>query len=274
MKTMKLYFFVYLLVLPLFINAQPSLTLLSRAYSEDQTERTADRHFYDLFEKVLNSKFEIDTQWTNHARMIKYLSSTQPVCTYNIIKTRQREKLFFFSKAPTTMFVQRRLYGFKETLKGLPDKVSVSKLLADNKTFGIVASTSYQELDNMFSLYQHQIASISSTNSFAQLGQLLAHRRIDMIIDYDYTVRTFLSAEQYEQLDSREIIEYPEFINGYFACSRTIAGKKAISLINSYMQTNDMYDFLKKIHFQTFGPDIAERMMRIYKSDYQISPDI
>jgi uncharacterized protein (TIGR02285 family) len=272
MNILKCCIFISLLSLPLLADAQYSLTILSRAYNDDTTERTAEKRFYALFQQILRDEFNITTEWTNHARLIKRLSGTQPVCSYNLIKTKQREKLFLFSEIPTTMFVQRKLFGYKETLQGLPETVSVSKLLSNNKTFGILSSTSYQQLDTMFVDYQHQVASINSADSFAQLGQLLTHKRIDIIVDYEYTVKSFLSDEQYAQLDSRSISEYPEFINGYFACSQTVEGEKAITLVNQYMRTPAMYEFLKGVHYDGFDADTAKRMMHVYETKHNVTP--
>lgn len=273
MKLFKLCTFFYLLSFASFSYSLPTLTILSREYNGDGTEHTTDKRFYALFQEILSGELKTTAEWTNHARLIKRLSSVQPVCSYNIIKTKQREKLFLFSDAPTTMYTQRKLYGLKETLKGLPETVSVSMLLANKNTFGISLSTSYQQLDTMFADYKHQVASISRAADFSQLAQLLMHKRVDMIVSYDYTLKRFLSDDEYSQLDSRNISEYPGFINGHFACSRTAEGKKAISLLNDFMHSTEMYTFLESIHIGVFGEKITEQIMQIYINQYQVPPN-
>ena len=270
MKLLTLTIFICFLSYTSTVFAHPKLTILSRAYINDDIDRTSDKNFYTFFQQILASEFDLSFQWTNNARLIRRLSSSEAVCSYNLIKTKERETQFLFSAIPSTLHVQRKLFAFKSTLKDLPQIVSVSKLLAENKTFGIVGSTSYKELDPIFAHYPNQVVAVNSTNSFAQLGRLLTHKRIDMIVDYDFTLKSFLTNEEYDQLDSRKISEYPEFIRGYFSCSRTEEGKKAIEMINNYIKMPQMYDFLKKNHYTLFDQATAKRIMQVYKNEFNL----
>jgi len=256
-----------------FAHAKTNITFLSRSYTLDsETEdRTTDTKYHALFQQILGEEFSTQSQWTNHARLIKRLSSKEAVCSYNLIKTPQREANFLFSDIPTTLYIQRKLFAHKDTIKNLPKKVSVSTLLSDKNTFAIIGSTSYKELDKVFAAFPSQVISINGTNSFEQLAQILAHKRIDMIVDHDHNLKTLLPAKQYEQLDSREISEYPEFISGYFVCSKTKSGKQAIDLMNNAMKTSLMYNFIKEYHYSVTPLPIAQRIMQMYKTDYNLT---
>lgn len=252
--------------------AKDSLVILSRALKDDNIERTSDKLFYDTFSHALKDEFTTTFQWTNHARLIRRLESDEAVCSYNIIKTPQREKLFEFSHIPTSMHIQRKIYGDKETLKNRPETVSVSKLLAQYKTFGAVSSVSYEQLDKMFSNYHDQVVSLHGADSFTQLAQLLLHKRVNLIVNYDSVMKTLLTNEQLATLDSRKIAEYPEFVTGHFVCSRPPKGSKALDIINAYMSTPQMYNFIKKTHFSAFDKQTATNMLSEFKNKYNLSP--
>ncbi|MDQ2042554.1 hypothetical protein NRL14_02280 [Pseudoalteromonas sp. 20-92] len=272
MKFFKICILISLLVTPSLIYANPSLTILSYSYfSDEDADSRPGEQYYNFFQPILNTYFNTVLTRTNHARLIKRLSTNEAVCSFNLIKTKARNKQLVFSQIPTYMHQQRKLFGFKNTLKDLPTKVSISKLLNNKHTFAIVSSTSYQQLDVIFSDYRTQVAKITGANSFAQLSQLLIHKRVDMIIDYENTMKMNLTDTQFSQLESRDISEYPEFINGYFACSKTSEGKKAIALIDNYMKTPAAYDFLKQTHHNSTSPEVAERMMAIYKTTFNIA---
>lgn len=268
---MKILTFIYLaFMLPSLAYAKQAVTFLSYEYFLHEEEKSvADERYLNTLTQALSKDFKIEPHKTNLARMLKQLSSQTPACSFNILKTAQREKQFIFSKMPSSMFVQRRLYGLKETLNGFPERVSVSKLLTNKHTFATLTSTSYQELDRVLAMYQHQIVPIIGAGDFSRLAKLLLHKRVDMIIDYDMSVKHFLTPQQYAELDSREIIEYPEFNSGYFACSRTQVGAAVIEQIDALMQSAKMHQPIKQYHYTSFKPEVAARIMAIYKTYYK-----
>ena len=259
-------------MLPSLVYAKQAVTFLSYEYFITAEEKSIDDERYlAAFTKVLSHKFKVEQHTTNVARMLKQLSGQTDVCSFNILKTPQRKKQFIFSAMPSSMFLQRRVFALKDTLKDLPEQVSISKLLANKHTFATLTSTSYQELDSMLTMYQHQIVPIIGAGDFSRLAKLLLHKRVDMIIDYDVSVKHFLTSQQYAELDSREIIEYPEFNSGYFACSRTQVGTQVIKQIDALMQSAKMHQPIKQYHYANFDPEIAERIMTIYKTYYKPS---
>lgn len=268
---MKILLLIYLaFMLPSLAYAKQAVTFLSYEYFLTEEEKSiADERYLAAFTQALSHKFKVEQYTTNAARMLKQLSTQTNVCSFNILKTTQREKQFIFSAMPSSMFLQRRVFGLKETLKDLPEQVSISKLLANKYTFATLTSTSYQELDSMLAMYQHQIMPIIGAGDFSRLAKLLLHKRVDMIIDYDMSVKHFLTPQQYAELDSREIIEYPEFNSGYFACSRTQVGAEVIEQIDALMQSAKMHQPIKQYHYASFQPEIAARIMTIYKTYYK-----
>lgn len=266
MKTLLL---IFLMLLPNFTFALPTVKLISYDYFLHEGEKSInDEQYINTFIKELSNQFKVEQYNTNAARMLKELSNQSQACSFNILKTAQREKQFIFSDIPSSMFLQRRLFGLKETIQNFPEKVSISKLLANNYTFAVITSTSYQELDSTLMMYQHQTAPIIGADSFSRLAKLLLHKRVDFIIDYDMSVNHFLTDEQYSSLESRQIIEYPEFNSGYFACNNSQEGIEFISQINTLMQSDTIRNSIKQYHSADFGPEIAHQIMAIYNAKY------
>ena len=252
------------------VYAKQTVTFISYNYFLNEEDKSMDDERYlSAITQKLSDTFIINHYTTNVTRMLKKLLGQSNVCSFNILKTSLREKQFIFSAIPSSMFIQRKLFALKETLQYLPDKVSILNLLAQKHTFAILSSTSYQELDRMLAMYEDQIMPITGANNFSRLAKLLLYKRVDFIIDYDFSVKNFLTAQQYTLLDSRKIKEYPEFNTGYFACSRTTIGKKVINQIDKLMQSKKIFQAIEQYHYASLPPQIAKKVMAIYKTHYE-----
>jgi len=250
---------------------KPKLTILSHAYFANEFDKNSvNRHLNAVIKPALADEFDIDVEITNHARLLKRLSGNEASCTYNAIKTQNRSKAMIFSTIPTYMHVQRRLYALKSTLKSGSEPISVTELLKSKASFGIVGSTSYRELDSIFADKKFNVATIYGENAFLQLSRLLFSKRIDYIVAYKQTLDVHIPAHELNQLTSRRIAEYPEFINGFFTCSKNTEGYRAMSLINDYMQKVEMAAYIKELHQQMNDPSDAEAMLKIYTNEYGI----
>lgn len=254
---------------------KPTLIILSPTYfSQDLDEKISSENISQVISPALDKEFNVVFEVTNHARLIRKLSSSIPVCTFNSIKTPEREVDILFSSIPTFMHVQRELFTLKSFSKDWQDTVSVEQLLDKNVVLGLVGSTSYQALDPLITKHKSSIAFIWGENSFKQLGELLINKRVDVILDYKSTLEEHLSEEQLSLISSHKIIEYPDYVNGYFACSKTPQGSKAIKLIEQYLRTPKMYDYLHKIHHESNSKEVADKMMAAYEKKYNIRPSI
>lgn len=271
---MRLYVnLLFLLFASLSVDAKdkPTLTILSHSYfSKNYDEKVNYENVFYAIRPALNNEFEVELDSTNHARLIRRLSSTEPACTFNAIKTPKRELSILFSSTPTFMHVQRELFTLKDTFENFPSIASIEQLIGKNYVLGVVGSTSYQQLDTIIEKHKSDVAYIWGENSFKQLGELLINKRVDMIIGYKDTLQMYLSDEQFALIRSHKIKEYPEFINGYFACSKTPEGIRAIELIEQYIHTNNMYIYLNDIHRQSNPKVIADKMMELYDSQYNV----
>ncbi|XQF91708.1 hypothetical protein ACOBV8_19670 (plasmid) [Pseudoalteromonas espejiana] len=81
-----------------------------------------------------------------------------------------------------------------------------------------------------------------------------------------------LTSEQFKQLESREIAEYPVFINGFFACSKSTVGDKAIQAINRLMKTPSLYSYFQKNLKQTYSAETTSEMLLAYKKEFDTTP--
>lgn len=271
---MRFYFlWVFILLASCATEAQnkPTLTILSHTYfSQELDEKISSENISQVISPALDKEFNVVFEFTNHARLIRKLSSSIPVCTFNSIKTPEREVDILFSAIPTFMHVQRELFTLKSSSKNWQDTVSVKQLLDKNLVLGLVGSTSYQALDPLIAEHKSSIAFIWGENSFKQLGELLINKRVDMILDYKSTLQEHLSEEQLSLIRSHKVIEYPDYVNGYFACSKTPQGSKAIKLIEQYLRTSKMSDYLHKIHHESNSKEVADKMMATYEKKYNI----
>lgn len=250
---------------------KPKLTIWSHAYFASEADKLSiNLHLAAVIKPALSDTFNIDVEFTNHARVIKHLSSNEPSCTFNAIKTPEREENMVFSKVPTYMHLQRQLYALKSALQPSSEPISVAELLKNKGSFGIIGSTSYRELDEIFANKHHNVAAIYGENAFLQLSQLLINKRIDYIIAYKQALEAHIPAHELDLLTSRRIAEYPEFINGFFACSKTTIGYRAIALIDDFMKSAEMAAYLQQLHRQNNHPDDAKAMLDIYTQRYGI----
>ncbi|UJX27315.1 transporter substrate-binding domain-containing protein (plasmid) [Pseudoalteromonas sp. CF6-2] len=267
-----LLFLIMLTLSIAFASDKSKLIILSHAYFDNETDKNSvNYHLVKAIQPALGNEFHLKLQFTNHARQIKRLSSNEPSCTFNAIKTPERKQNMLFSTVPTFMHVQRQLFGLKNELKSKPSDISVEQLLHKNYIFGIIGSTSYQQLDKLFASNASNVAVIYGENPFLQLSNLLMNNRIDFIIGYQETLFAHLTVEQQSLIESRPIIELPKFINGYFACSKTPQGRRAMELMNNYMKTHDMAAYLKEIHTNNSRPEDTQAMLDIYTKTYGIN---
>ncbi|WP_217877095.1 transporter substrate-binding domain-containing protein [Pseudoalteromonas shioyasakiensis] len=252
-------------------NEKSALTILSPSYfANEYDEKNINQHFYKVIEPALSDEFQLSVQFTNHARLMKRLASEKTSCTYNAIKTPERAKNMLFSNVPTYMHMQRQLFALKPNIDNLPSSVSVESLLANKQIFGVIGSTSYQHLDPIFEKHNAKIAHIYGENPFLQLSKLLLNRRIDYMVAYRESIYSHLDAKQLTLINSRPIKEYPQFINGFFTCSKTAAGYRAIKLFNNYMKSAEMAAYIQQLHSQSNNPDDAKAMLKIYTKSYGI----
>lgn len=250
---------------------KPKLTILSHAYFASEADKLSiNLHLAAVINPALADEFNIDVDFTNHARLMKRLSSNEASCTFNAIKTPERAESMVFSNIPTYMHVQRQVYALKSTLESGSAPISVTKLLENKGSFGIIGSTSYRELDEVFANKQYNVAAIYGENAFLQLSRLLLNKRIDYIVAYTQALEAHITAHELNQLTSRRIAEYPEFINGFFTCSKTTAGYRAIALINDYMKSAEMAAYIQQLHSKSNHPDDAKAMLNIYTQSYGI----
>ena len=250
---------------------KPKLTILSHAYFASEADKLSiNLHLAAVINPALADEFDIDVDFTNHARLMKRLSSDEASCTFNAIKTPERAESMVFSKIPTYMHMQRQVYALKSTLKSGTAPISVNKLLKNKGSFGIIGSTSYRDLDDVFANKQYNVAAIYGENAFLQLSRLLLNKRIDYIVAYKQALEAHIPAHELSQLTSRRIAEYPEFINGFFTCSKNTEGYRAIALIDDYMKSAEMAAYIQQLHSQSNHPDDANAMLDIYSKRYGI----
>lgn len=248
--------------------AAQRLTILSRDYSLDERYATPEHQFYFIFKQALEPELNTKLEWTNHARIFKMLDGDDDVCSYNIIKTPERSKQLLFSDAPTTLFPQKRVYFYPATLNTSAERISIASLLQQKRTFAAVASSNYGQLGELFAAYPKQVSLVKGAESFTQVSQMLLHKRIDFLVEYDYTIKRLLTPSQYQLLTHRAIAEYNEFVTGYFACSNTKVGEQAIEKINALFKTPQMHTFLKQVHYQQFDEPTAAKMMALLETKY------
>jgi len=263
----KIFFILFAVLTSKVGIANEPITLLSRANASTDGFLKSD----ETFKRLLSHAFDAKLQWTNQARLIVRLETSEPVCSYDLIKTSEREKNIVFSELPTTVYEQRKIYAFKDFLAGLPEQVSIADLLDKNHTLGVDSGTSYKELEPILKKYKNQIASISSEDTSSQLPNLLIHNRIDMIVDYEVNIQETFSKEQLKKIGSRAITEYPEYINGYFACSKTPQGIKVIQAINHLMKTPTIYNYLRKQPGHSYSADTSSEIMLANKKMFVAS---
>lgn len=169
-----------------------------------------------------------------------------PICTFFMLKTKERMKSFLFSM-PVNFFSGHRLYhlgGIDMPVELMTAKTTIknvsSVLNYYNKThIGIENGFSYGDhIDNDLNLIpKHQKQLLSSTLPGTLSIKMFFQGRFDWMISYPARIEAYLAGGASTPVQSFLIEGSPSHKTGHFMCNRHPVSEKFILSINNTLKT-------------------------------------
>lgn len=191
-------------------------------------------------ENMPDIQFDIE-KGINLSRMLKWVEKGYEMGAQALIKTPEREKLFYYS-IPAEVHLPHRIFFLgtnKKVFKGEAPKVVSLKSLVDNKDlkFGVEEGRSYGEkIDGIISKSE-SLFERSAAESQGIITMIL-NGRIDYIVEYPANVAYYFrdSPEKLKQLSSIAIEESNEPLIGHYVFTKTEFGKEFIERLNEILR--------------------------------------
>lgn len=249
-----------------------SVFFISRSNNEDDNEVSPiEEQLFMLLNATLASSINFDSYKSNLERALKLIESEPDHCTYNVLKSAQREQKMIFSAYPSSIFPERKILFIDPKFNYLPQTVSIDELIKEHSV-GLVPAY-YGETLTAEDRLNPNLIFISGLENHNQLVHMLLKKRFDFIFDYRATALDFLNGQK-TTLYSRNISDVGVYQAGFFVCSRSELGQYVISKINALFKTDPFKLFIKKFHFEAFDHAQAQEALDIYQRDFnlQITP--
>ncbi|GAA0351387.1 hypothetical protein GCM10009092_14710 [Bowmanella denitrificans] len=249
------------------VLAKEPLVLISGNLYQHRDVDPQEKHLLALFSQALSGEFAVETLWLNQQMRMSMIRRFDNYCSYNAIRTAEREQHSYFSRYPSTIYPSRKLVSLKGRFDGLPERVSVSALLEQKFTMAIVGMSYYGELTPLLSARPEQIVQLSGSETYDQLISMFERDRFDMLIEYEDFVRRIVG--QRDVLQFRQIAEYDNSpVAGFFFCSISESGRRAVDIIDDFFRSKAMLEGLRDFHTSRFSPGDQALIFRQFRELY------
>ena len=252
--------------------AQPIQTMhfMSRSIGggEFQYEQLEESLFKMIY-VTLAPEIDADIFKTALGRGINLIENEANYCSYNILKSEQREKSMLFSRYPSSIYPKRKLFFINPDLLALPQKASIATLSATYK-IGLVAQAYFGALKSTVNVHSDNLVFIEGLDSHKQLVNMLLKGRLDLIVEYQSVLDSYAKETEIKSY-SIDISEYESNEVGYFVCNKSEMGEKVIRKIDQLYQTHAFQQWLKDYHYQHFTQSKAIDLLKVYQNEYHLN---
>ena len=211
----------------------------------------------EVYNRVLSQLSVDKLLFAPHERIGTLMSGNDPICTPLRLKTKDREKVYVFSR-PTDFFFNRRLYQHKsseplnqEFLDSSGNVVDLVEMLVSSPKYTLLigADHSYGDfLDGVIakippdSLYiRHGI------DPYFSMIEMLSKGRVDFYLSYPSVMR---NNPEVENLRSYGIAGMPEYEEGHLMCNDLEESRAFLRAFNdvltSLYKSGEFVNFAKK----------------------------
>jgi len=202
------------------------------------------------------------------------------VCHPTALKTRERERIGYFSRSTIVTPVIRilmRKADWKATLDGQNNLSFNEYVTANNGNFGIVRLRSYgQQIDDAIEqgiVNKDRLMYTSGRYASRQLYDMLLNERIDMMIEYPWVSAYFgtLSPHMEIPLVSLTISDFPSHTPAYVACSKTEQGRLFLEELNQFIEDRIPKPDNRQRMKRWLDPQSGREFDRAYQQYFQLT---
>jgi len=214
----------------------------------------------------MSKDVEISYERADRTREWLLLNKRPDVCLYNKIKTRTRMAQGIYSKVPMNIYPANRLVIKKEY--NIPQHTSISEAIHQyGLKIGVVAGRSYGEaIDRIIENEKQNLVIIRGEYGALRLRSMLMQSKLDGIIEYQEVFVNEIGKQKSEEMLSYiELSDIPPYILGYFVCSKSAQGKKAIEMLDELLSTKKVRDMIIEEHKAEFASIEISDLLSIYQ---------
>ena len=205
-------------------------------------------------ESSLKKKLQFHRVASTHSRGWRHVAQDSNSCVFNSLKNTQRLERAIFSRYPISVSPALRFVTSKRSIFEAPFSFEQLDHQIHQKAVGLVDKRFYSSSINQFKLNNPDFFYIhKSVDRTERLLGMLTKGRIMGFIDFGESVnQAMLSMGHQMDIRMLEIANEQEFMEGFFACSKTPEGRKIIDLLNHEMKKKSFQQWAIGLHRQYF----------------------
>jgi len=217
-------------------------------------------------QEQMSKNVNISYERADRTREWLLLNKRPDVCLYNKIKTKARMAQGLYTKTPMNIFPANRLVIKK--VHDIPQHTSISDAIHQyGLKIGVVAGRSYGEaIDRKIAFEKQNLVIIRGEYGALRLRSMLMQNKLDGIIEYQEVFVNEIGKEKSDKsLSYIELSDIPPYILGYFVCSKSEQGKKAIEMLDELLLTKKVRDMIIEEHEREFASFEKSELLSIYQ---------
>lgn len=221
------------------------------------------------------SDYHHETKIAGYGASMVAAQAGTPFCRADLLKTAEREKIFYYSN-PSYFMSGRRLIIANEVFPKVRDFVNKNGSVRFEDVlqqpwakFAFVKGRAYFLKEKQELVEYGKAHPDLGTETSKQAYDLFYEKKANLLILYPFEYYYYLRTEkQNTKSRSLGVMDMEEFAYGYFACSKTSVGKKVIDKINRVIdEETGMYQWLD-FYKEWVSEDEWRRVNRSYKKAF------
>lgn len=220
------------------------------------------RGFADRSERLIRAQlpeFRHESVDTPLVRILDFMGKEDAICTSNLFKTPEREKVAVFSR-PAYVVDTIRIIALEQGVNDLAPymrdgKLDVAGAMGDPRvSFAGLRKRAYSKPINA--------AIDKNPDRFVDVSQLesafdmLGLNRVTMTAAFPWQAKWFLNDKQFFAFETHGA---PDLMVGYFACSKGPIGRSVIAKINDILRRPDVERSLSEYYLEWIPPSNHDR---------------
>ncbi|NVJ97342.1 MAG: hypothetical protein HWE25_04265 [Alphaproteobacteria bacterium] len=211
---------------------------------------------------ALSPEVEVLSEYVSRARVWQELEKRQNVCTTRARKTDERQRIGIYSAFPHSIFPPLRLHVDQGSEFSKAFEIDLDQLVAvQGARIGVVNRRDYGgALSRLMDTYPDQFFVVSTVNQGIDvLINMIRAGRIDAFLEGTITLEDYIdrayeiaAAEEIKSSLAHVAIAGFEANMGYYVCSRSAEGERAIEMLNDALRSRPVQEALLDAHLAWF----------------------
>ncbi|WP_419571492.1 hypothetical protein [Rheinheimera sp.] len=248
-------FAVFGAVLPAQAAPQPMLLLENHLPQSDADRINVETLILQRLSQSAAPELQIQPVQLSTLRAWQMLKQPGNYCALSKIKTKEREKLLYFARLPTTIYPPLQLIGTRTFGKTPLDLARLLQQQSELK-IGVIKGRSYgAELDKLIAHHPKQFFQRSGAEAAQNLALMLSKGRLDALLEFSaITTRSLQHLPEAPKLYPHQLTGQP-LVRGYLACNKSELGLQMVQWIDQKMADAAYQTDVLKLHQQFFSAD-------------------